>query len=116
MGDLVRYRSQLYKCIVETTGLTTTSQGINETGTKTNPTFPYGTVANIGGETITFQDTTIGLNDIVATGTVQNPIVRNLDTLTLDGNTLVFRGTTQQQTVVAPATIVGNIVNPHSQQ
>ena len=102
MGDLVRYRSQLYKCIVETTGLTTTSQGINETGTKTNPTFPYGTVANIGGETITFQDTTIGLNDIVATGTVQNPIVRNLDTLTLDGNTLVFRGTTQQQTVVAP--------------
>ena len=112
MGDLVRYRSQLYKCIVETTGLTTTSQGINETGTKTNPTFPYGTVANIGGETITFQDTTIGLNDIVATGTVQNPIVRNLDTLTLDGNTLVFRGTTQQQTVVAPATIVGNIVNP----
>ncbi len=112
IGDLVRYQSRLYKCIVDSTGLTVTSEGITETGTKTNPTFPFGTVVDIGSQQITLQDTTIGLNDIVAVGSIQNPIVRDSNRLTLNGTTVEFRGTTQQQTVVAPATIIGNIPGP----
>ena len=71
--DLVRYRGNLWKCSVNFTGLTEVSANIEEIGTVTNPVFPNGTVANIAGTTVTFDDTATEYQDIEAVGTTVDP-------------------------------------------
>ena len=115
LGDIVRRQSALYKCKVDSTGLQTVNEGIFETGSITNPVFPYGTVVNIDNNPVTLTDTTTVVADIVATGSVASPTVNNLDQLAINGNVLTFRGTNSSQGVIGNAQLLGNIVNPQFQ-
>lgn len=111
-GDLVRRNATLYKCIVDYTGLTNVSTGINELGTRTNPTFAYDTEFNIAGETIVFQSVGRTWSDIIAEGSVNNPTVVDKDIITIDGTSIVLAGTTATDAVVGNAVLIGNIRNP----
>ena len=72
-GDQVRRQSGLYRCIVDTTGLTSVNEGIFETGSVSNPIFANGTVVKIDNNPVTLTETTQVISDIVATGSVTNP-------------------------------------------
>jgi len=111
-GDIVRRQAGLYKCIVDSTGLRRVDTGIFETGSRSNPFFPSGTVVNIEDNPVTLTESTQVINDIIATGTVVNPTVNNLDQLSINGNVLTFRGTNSSQGVIGPAQLLGNIANP----
>ena len=112
-GDLVRRNGSLYKCNVNETGLLSVNEGIEEVGTNTNPIFPYGTIVELDTETITLQETTTAFDDIVATGTIQNPVVNDLDVLEIGQTQIVFRGTSQSSVVLGSADIVGSIITPN---
>ena len=114
-GDIVRRQSALYKCIVDSTGLQTVNEGIFETGSITNPIFPYGTVVDIDNNPVTLTATATEVSNIVATGSVASPTVNNLDQLAINGNVLTFRGTNSTQGVIGPAQLLGNIVSPQFQ-
>ena len=111
LGDIVRHKGQLYKCIVNATGLNSVSSGISETGTRTNPIFDHGSQAVIDGTTITFTKFDSIQNDIVAVGSIQNPVVRNNDTITIDNETLQFLGTTQNTVVAESPRLIGTSPN-----
>ena len=97
--DLVRHEGQLWKCSVNFTGLTEVAANIEEIGTVTNPVFPNGTVANIAGTTVTFNDTATEYQDIEAVGTVVSPTFLPSETLIIDGVSIGF-SKSQNVTVV----------------
>lgn len=112
VGDVVRRQSALYRCLVDSTGLNTVNQGIFETGSISNPFFPSGTVVSIDNNPLTLNETAQVISDIVAQGTVANPVVQHLDQLVINNNVLTFTGTDSTQGVIGPAQLLGNIVNP----
>jgi hypothetical protein len=110
--DLVRHNGQLWKCSVNFTGLTELAPNITEIGTVTNPVFPSGTVANIAGTTVTFNDTATEYQDIEAVGTVVSPTFLPSETLIIDGVSIGFTKTENVTIVTGNAVITGNVANP----
>ena len=110
--DLVRYQGQLWKCSVNFTGLTEVSANIEEIGTVTNPVFPNGTVANIAGTTVTFNDTATEYQDIEATGSVVSPTFLPSETLIIDGVSIGFTKTENVTVVTGDAVMRGGQANP----
>ena len=110
--DLVRHEGQLWKCSVNFTGLTTASANIEEIGTVTNPVFPNGTVANIAGTTVTFNDTATEYQDIEAVGTTVNPTFLPSESLIIDGVSIGFSKTQNVTVVTGDAVMRGGQANP----
>lgn len=110
--DLVRYRGNLWKCSVNFTGLTEVSANIEEIGTVTNPVFPNGTVANIAGTTVTFDDTATEYQDIEAVGTTVDPTFLPSETLIIDGVSIGFSKTENVTVVTGDAVMRGTQANP----
>lgn len=108
-GDIVRRESVLYKCKVDTTGLTSVNDGITVTGVKRFPVFPVGTVVKIDNNPVTLTQTSQALSDIVATGSVANPVVNNLDQLSINGNVLTFQVASSGTGILGPAQLLSNI-------
>lgn len=106
-GDIVRHQGRLYQCNVDYTGLTTVNEGVTEIGSITNPVFPYNTTVELAGETIVLQTTTQQFTDIVATGTVQNPVVNNQDILEINNTNIIFSSTSETEQVTGPAEMIG---------
>ena len=111
-GDIVRLDSVLYKCKVDTTGLTSVNEGIEVTGVKRFPVFPIGTQVKIDNNPVTLTQTNTILGDIVAQGSVSNPVVENLNQLTINGNVLTFTVDSSGTGVLGPAQLLGNFANP----
>ena len=111
-GDLVRHEGQLWKCSVNFTGLTEVAPNITETGTVTNPVFPNGTVANIAGTTVTFNDESTQYQDIEATGTVVSPTFLPSETLVINGTPIGFSKTENVTIVTGDAILTGTVSNP----
>ena len=110
--DLVRYEGKLWKCSVNFTGLTEVSPNIEEIGTVTNPVFPNGTVANIAGTTVTFNDTATEYQDIEAVGTTVDPTFFPSESLIIDGVSIGFSKTENVTVVTGNAVMRGSQANP----
>lgn len=111
-NDLVRHEGQLWKCSVNFTGLTEVAPNITETGTVTNPVFPNGTVANIAGTTVTFNDQSTQYQDIEAVGTVVSPTFLPNETLLINGTPIGFSKTENVTVVTGNAILTGTASNP----
>lgn len=116
-GDLVRYagtaaRPGLYQCNVNATGLFVVDQGIEATGTVTNPIFPNGTVVNIAGTTVTLENTATVYDNITAVGTTVSPTMDPTETLVINGVGVGFSKTTTATVVIGDAVLRGSISNP----
>lgn len=112
LGDLVRYKGGLWKCMVNSTGLAIVSEGISVTGSTTSPAFPYGTVANIAGTTTTLERTSTVFEDIIATGSVIGPTMLPSETLVIDGVSISFEKSTTAIVVTGPAKLTGSVISP----
>jgi hypothetical protein len=83
-GDLVRHQGNLYSCIVNNTGLDLINDDIIELGNNRNPTFSFGTTAQIStcdlidptctAVTVIFGNSITSHYDINITGSTFNPI------------------------------------------
>lgn len=111
-NDLVRYQGELWKCSVNFTGLTEVAANIEEIGTVTNPVFPSGTVANIAGTTVTFNDTVTEYQNIEAVGSTVDPTFLPSETLIIDGVSIGFSKTENVTVVTGDAVMRGSQANP----
>ena len=110
--DMVRHEGQLWKCSVNFTGLTKASANIEEIGTVTNPIFPNGTVVNIAGTTVTFNDTATEFQDIEAVGATVNPTFLPSESMIIDGVSIGFSKTENVTVVTGDAVMTGAQANP----
>ena len=111
-GEQVRHEGKLYNCIVDFTGLNIATNSIVVTGTATGVDFPFGTVAEIAGTSVTFEEYLTQYNDITAIGSVVNPTFLPSETLliTHSGTTvpIAFSNNVLVTTVTAGAELTGN--------
>ena len=112
LGQQVRYNGKLYKCIVDSTGLSEITDEIELTGVTTDPLFDNGTIADIAGISTTLNAVTQVFADIDAVGTVLNPTLLPSNTLSIDGTTVTFTKNEIQNVVIGDAVLPGNISGP----
>ena len=108
LGDRVRYKGELWECNVDYTGLNVTTDDIVVTGTVTNPSFPYGTVANIAGTSVTFESINTEYQNITAIGSTINPTIYPSETLIIDNVSIPFVGSEEVTVVIDDAVLLAN--------
>ena len=111
-GEQVRHQGQLWKCSVNFTGLTETTATILETSRASRADFPHGTIAEIAGTSVTFNNTSTEYQPIIANGTATSPTFLPSETLVIDNINIGFSKTANVQVVTGPAiqrSTLGNV-------